>query len=307
MAEGVDVDWQIRFRAERPRSTVFQIAAIPSSGPQVDVFYKVAKPPPYGEERRERWERVVRGGLARSPDLERRLASLLEGEGIKFARALAVDPDSLTVVTLAVPGEALGKVWRRALPGRARARTLEVLTVAGRAAYLIEECTVGTIEEDHSLSSVIERRLARVRDVLSPSTFEGLERLMTDLAHEMTKTARPMVYSHGDFSSSNVLVEDGRVGLIDFTWPLRQRGFDLAHFAFRLEYDTAAPAPFTAPMTEALVEGYGEPGVVDQPGYRFVRLSKLLKVIEEGPGGTLWKLSGRRQRAMTEIQSNLRA
>jgi aminoglycoside phosphotransferase len=307
LAEDVDVAWQIRLRSERPRSTVFQVAALPSSGPAVDVFYKVANPPPYGHERRERWERVVRGGLARSPDLERRLATLLEGEDITFARALAVDPDTLTVVTLAVPGEALGKVWRRALPSRTRARTLEILTVAGRAAHLIEECTVEAIEEDPSLSLVIERRLARVRDVLAPSTIEGLGRLLTDLADEMTKTARPMVYCHGDFSSSNVLIEDGRVGLIDFTWPLRQRGFDLAHFAFRLEYDTAAPALFTAPMTEALLEGYGDPGVVEQPGYRFVRLSKLLKVIEESRGGPLWKLSGRRQRAMTEIESSLRA
>jgi hypothetical protein len=81
------------------------------------------------------------GSWTRSMDLERRLAGLLEGEGITFARALAVDPGTLTVVTLAVPGQALGKVWRFALPGPTRARTVQLLTVAGRAARLIEECT----------------------------------------------------------------------------------------------------------------------------------------------------------------------
>ncbi len=181
------------------------------------------------------------------------------------------------------------------------------MLVVGRAARLIEECTVEPVGEDAALASVIDRRLARVRDVVPSAMLQGLERLMTQLAEDMTSTLRPMVYAHGDFSSSNVLIDNGRVGLIDFTWPLRQRGFDLAHFAFRLEYDSAAPATFTAPLRDALLAGYGDPGIVDQPGYRFVRLSKLLKVIEDRGGGRLGRMKSRRDRAYAELQSYLEA
>lgn len=297
--------WEVEDRIERPRSTLFRIRASNTAGPPIEVYYKVSRPPPYEGERLERWVGTVRSGLARAKELESRLARLVEGEDITFSRALAVDPDSMTVVTLAVPGEPFGKVWRYLVPGARRATRVESLRLAGRAARLIEECTVEPVDEDPSWSSMIERRLARVQEVLPPAALQGLEGLMVGLADELQKTPRPMVYCHGDFSSSNVLIDDGRVGLIDFTWPLRQRGFDLAHFVFRLEYDGAVPATLTAPFTEALISGYGDPEVVDEPGYRFVRLSKLLKVIEDRGGGSISKLGGRSKRAYAELQFQL--
>jgi tRNA A-37 threonylcarbamoyl transferase component Bud32 len=110
-----------------------------------------------------------------------------------------------------------------------------------------------------------------------------------------------MVYCHGDLSGSNVLIDRGNFGLIDFTWPLRHRGFDLAHFAFRLEYDSAVPAALTSPLVESFLSGYDDSAATEQPGYKFVRISKLLKVIEsKGP-----RLMGRKRRARAEITSYL--
>jgi aminoglycoside phosphotransferase len=124
---------------------------------------------------------------------------------------------------------------------------------------------------------------------------------MVDLTDEMSRSDRAMVYCHGDLSGSNVLVDGRRVGIIDFTWPLRQRGFDLAHFAFRIEYDSPVTASLTSPLRDALLSGYGDPAATEQPGYKFVRLSKLLKVVEEtGP-----RAMTRRGRAQAEIESYL--
>jgi aminoglycoside phosphotransferase len=235
-------------------------------------------------------------------ELENRLASLVEGEGITFSRALAVDPGSLTVVTLAVPGDSYGKVWRHLIPGARRAAALETLRLVGRAARLIEDCSVDPIPVDQtSQRAAIDRRLQRVREVLSGPTLQGIEALMVDLTEEMSLSDRAMVYCHGDLSGSNVLVDGRRVGIIDFTWPLRQRGFDLAHFAFRIEYDSPVTASLTSPLRDALLSGYGDPAATEQPGYKFVRLSKLLKVVEEtGP-----RAMTRRGRARAEIESYL--
>jgi hypothetical protein len=235
-------------------------------------------------------------------ELENRLARLVEGEGITFSRALAVDPGSLTVVTLAVPGDPYGKVWRHLIPGARRAAALETLRLVGRAARLIEDCSVDPIPVDQtSQRAAIDRRLQRVREVLSGPTLQGIEALMVDLTEEMSLSDRAMVYCHGDLSGSNVLVDGRRVGIIDFTWPLRQRGFDLAHFAFRIEYDSPVPASLTSPLRDALLSGYGDPAAIEQPGYKFVRLSKLLKVVEEtGP-----RAMTRRGRAQAEIESYL--
>jgi thiamine kinase-like enzyme len=165
---------------------------------------------------------------------------------------------------------------------------------------LIEECTVDPIAVDEiSQRAAIDRRLRRVRDVLPRQTLQGIETVMNDLTEQMSRSDRAMVYCHGDLSGSNVLVDGGRLGIIDFTWPLRQRGFDLAHFAFRIEYDSAVPATLTSPLTEALLSGYGDTAASEQPGYQFVRLSKLLKVVEAtGPS-----LMTRKGRARAEIES----
>jgi hypothetical protein len=294
--------WEVEERIERPRSTLFRIRASRPAGPPIEAYYKVSRPPPYEGERLERWVATVRSGLARSMELETRLASLVEGEGITFSRALAVDPGSMTVVTLAVRGDPFGKVWRHLVPGARRGAAIESLRLVGRAARLIEECSVDPIPiDERSQRAAIDRRLRRVRDVLPGPTLQGIERVMDDLTEDMSKSDRAMVYCHGDLSGSNVLVDGWRLGIIDFTWPLRQRGFDLAHFAFRIEYDSAVPAALTSPLGEALLSGYGEPAVTEQPGYKFVRLSKLLKVVEEtGP-----MLMTRRGRARAEIESYL--
>ncbi|HEX6147195.1 MAG TPA: phosphotransferase [Acidimicrobiia bacterium] len=292
--------WEILGRIERPRSTLFLLRAhrVEAAAP-TDAYYKVSHPPPYTGERRERWVATVRSGLIRSMELEQRLAALVAGEGITFARALAVDPDVLAVVTLAVAGEAMGKVWRHALTREARAGAVGPLILAGRAARLIEQCTTDPVEPEGPSQSAVDRRLARVDSILPPATMQRLERRMAELESGMMDEPLPMVYCHGDFSSTNLLLDGDRIGLIDFTWPLRQRGFDLAHFAFRIEYDTAIPPAMTAPLLAALIEGYGDPDVTGRPGYRFVRLSKLLKVLEDQRS---WSSRGRRARAEIEAE-----
>jgi hypothetical protein len=293
--------WEVEERIERPRSTLFRIHASGPTGP-VEAYYKVSRPPPYEGERLERWIGTVQSGLARAKELESRLDRLVEGEAITFSRALAVDPASMTVVTLAVPGQPVGRVWRHLIPGPGRPAFREALWLAGRAARLIEEASIEPVALDEATQrAAIERRLRRVEDVLPGPTLRAIESVMGGLTEELSKSPRAMVYCHGDLSGSNVLIDRGNIGLIDFTWPLRHRGFDLAHFAFRLEYDSAVPAALTSPLVESFLSGYDDSAATEQPGYKFVRISKLLKVIEsKGP-----RLMGRKRRARAEITSYL--
>ncbi|MGH8872430.1 MAG: phosphotransferase [Acidimicrobiia bacterium] len=302
--DGKDIRWVVGEGLHRPRSVIFPLRAEHPSGRSLAAFFKRSYPPPYAEERRRRWEATVRDGLVRSMDLESRLFELVEDEGITFSRALATDPATLSVVTLGVPGQPMGKVWRHIITPGARGDADRILRLSGRAARLIEQCSPeGIVAGAGAQVDAIDRRVARVRGVMPDSTLEAVERRMAELHRELDSSPKAMVYSHGDFSTTNILVDEGRIGLIDFTWPVRQRGFDLAHFAFRLEYDTAAPARMTSSLILALIEGYGDPEVTLQPGWRFVRLSKLLKVVEDGKRSALGKGSGRTRRALAEIES----
>ena len=288
---------------QRPRSVVIPLEARDSSGRSVTVYFKRSYPPPYEEERRLRWEATVRSGLTRAPELESRLAELVDGEGIGFSRALATDPATLSVVTTAVPGQPMGRVWRHLVTSDSRESAARLLRRCGRAARLIEECSPDRIEPEPGAEDPVGRRVARMRGKLQDSKLDRLRERMERLSAELSASPSPTVYSHGDFSTTNVLVDEGRIGLIDFTWPLRQRGFDLAHFAFRLEYDTAAPAWMTVPLIDALIEGFGDEQATERPGWKLVRLSKLLKVVEEGRRGGLG--AGRARRALAEIESYL--
>ncbi|MGH8913044.1 MAG: phosphotransferase family protein [Acidimicrobiia bacterium] len=294
-----ELDWSSGEPLQRPRSVVIPLEARDDAGRVWRAFFKRSYPPPYGEERRLRWEATVRSGLSRAIDLESRLADLAAGEGITFSRALATDPATMSVVTMAVPGRPLGRVWRHVTRRAARSQAIDLLRIAGRAAWLIEQCSPQAVAPEPGTDDAVERRVGRVRDLLPAPTLTRLEERMDRLNEQLGSSPDGFVYAHGDLSATNVLVEsDGGIGLIDFTWSVRQRGFDLAHFAFRIEYDTAVPSRLTRPFVEALIEGYSDPDVVLRPGWQFVRLSKLLKVVEDGGGG-------RSRRAMAEIESSL--
>lgn len=294
------IEWRVGQRLDRSRSTVYGLEAWSTSGRLAEAFYKVAKPPePRPDRKEDRLERA-RAGLRRGPRLEERLAGLVEGEGIVFSRWLAADPEHLTVVTLKVPGRPAGKPWHHALTRARRELAADWLRRAGRAARLIEDCSLDEATIPRELrEEMLDRRLNRVRGVLPSSLVDRLESRLYELDDAALDRPRAVTYSHGDFSTSNVLLNE-KLGLIDFSWIPRLRGFDVAHFAFRLEYDTPLAPTWTEPLVRTLLEGYGEPDLPTQPGWRVVRLLKLMKVVKDGPA-PWYRPDPRYRRALEEI------
>ncbi len=301
-----DIRWRVADRIERARSTIFRLETLTAPEAGAEVYYKVSHSPIDSSPRRMRWESTVSDGLARAMLLDGKLAELVGREPIAFSRTLAADPATLTLVTLALAGDPIGKVSRHLLSSGRRDRLIEAFGVAGHAARLIEECSPGSVVADRdTFSRAIDRRLERARLLLSEPTFEALQRRMVSLDEEVLSDPKALVYAHGDFSSSNVLLRDDGIGLIDFTWPPRLRGFDVAHFAFRVSYETGAPRSWTDSLVGALLDGYGDHGLVGSPNWQAVRIPRLLKLIElgSGPGSSRHRRSAKR--AMTEIEDLL--
>lgn len=291
--------WEVSDRIDRPSSSLFRLRALSADG-AMGAYYKRSVPPPYRAERRQRWIDNIRSGLERSVELEARLAELVADEGIVFSRTLSVDPIDLAIVTLEVPGQPFGKPWRHILGSDRRGWAAEWLHRVGRAANLIEQCTVGRIEvEESQREAAIDRRIDRVGEVLTPDSAKRLRSRMEELDRLAHRGARATIYAHGDLSPTNILTGD-QLGLIDFTWPIKVRGFDIAHLAFRLEYDTIAPPSWTAMLTRSLMEGYGAPDLTEQPGWHLTRLVKLLKIVTDARMSS--RLSGRTRRAIYEIE-----
>lgn len=303
------ITWQIGERIDRPRSSVFPLKGLASTGHEVAAFYKVAHPPNQTLEQPTAWETEHRQALTAGPGLEARLASLAEGKGIQVSQTLAVEPDSLILVTLAVAGTPLGRFSRQSLTAARRTRALDSVKRAGIAARLIEECSPHDLEIPDRLRglAVIQRRLDRIRKSLSNDVMLDLESLMIELEQQAMSSPRPVVYSHGDFNTSNVLVTTEGIGLIDFSWLQRLRNSDVAHFAFRMEYEPWMSRSWASELVTSLIEGYGDHGLVGRPSWQFLRLSKLLRVVQRGSGSSTARHRRLARRARAEIKATLKS
>lgn len=297
-------EWKVGERMDRPRSSLFPLQVETSGGP-VGAFYKVVLPSRKGtEDRHELRADRARTGLERTIELEDRLAVLAHGSGVSFARTLAVDPATLTAVNLKVEGEPFGSTLSKLVPGPRLSKARSSLVTTGRAAALIERCTVDPVQDrEDERVDLMDRRLERIAPFFDEGVNRRLRLLANDLYAESSSGDHPFAYVHGDFSPTNIFVSEEGIGLIDFEWAPRIRTFDIANLAFRLEYDTFVPATLVAPLVTALIEGYGRPGLTESATWRYHRLGMLLKFARGGPGRVLSPRSGRRRRAIAELET----
>jgi hypothetical protein len=295
--------WVVERRMERPRSTVFSLRAVSSDGTSIGAFYKVvhrlsrAGVGPDGA-----WTESLRDGMARSQELTDRFVALAAAEGLGAPQVLAVDPGSLTVVSLAVPGRPLGKAWRRALTPGGRARALNIYRRIGRAVRLVEQCSPAGLEEDRrSLWRVFDYYQDWAPDVLPRPELDALHRRMEELYDQAISVSNAVIYAHGDLSPGNVLISGSELNLLDLQWPLRFRGYDLANLVYRMENEGGPRFPgWTVALKEGLLEGYGDPNIESQPSWQFTRLQWLLKLTVRPRVGLL-------RRRPSEALSEMRA
>lgn len=301
----VPVSWSVETRIDRPRSSIFPLRATAEGRDLGIAFYKVMLPSTKGDPDRHRL-RIdrARTGLGRAMQLEDRLALLLEGEAIAFSRALAVDPETLTSVTIGVQGEPLGSLAGHVLTRSRRRRAARWMELTGRAARAIEACTVGDVDDrEGERSDLMSRRIDRLEGMFPPERVGLLRRRVEELHGAVMGSDRPLTYAHGDFSPTNLLVSDEGIGLIDFEWVPRLRVFDLANLVFRLEFETPLPERMVRPLVEAALRGYGESNVMNTPHWTLHRISNLLKVVRYGPRPFYQLQSGRTRRAFAELEA----
>jgi Phosphotransferase enzyme family len=269
------IRWDVEERMERPRSTVFRLLATSRSGSSASAFYKEEQPS------RGLPADFVRAGLARTKELTARLAAVSVPRGIRPAPVLAVDPQRLISVCLAVEGSSPpGPVWGSMVPGRWR-HLLDCYRRVGEAVRLIEGLRVQDSDQIHDPRWVWEGAVDGAASYLTDEQMVALRRNLRDLVEELVAEG-DVVYTHGDLSPSNVLAADDHIGIIDFHWTPRYRGYDLAVMAYRLEYAGLVPIGRSAALVDALVEGYGDRDIRRSAGWRYYLLIRQLGLAARG-------------------------
>jgi hypothetical protein len=300
-----DLKWSVGDRVDRRHSSIFLLRAEAVQS-HANVYYKIFHPPAGESEGGRRWTDYVVEGLGRTVELDKGLAELLSGKPIMISQTLAADPDTMTQVTLGVDGEAIGKIWRHSLTGGRRERIVHALALTGHAAALIERLSPQSIPLDaRAMERRREKRLMRMERTLIEPTLAKLARRMEEVDAAVLDDPHPNAYAHGDLSSTNVLLRRPGIGLIDFSWAPRLRGFDMARFAFRLEYDTVTTRIWAKEMVDALLRGYGQPELVTSPRWVALRVPWLLKIVERGQESSSRRYRVRASRALAEIESML--
>ena len=303
---GTDVKWEVVDRIDRRNSSLFRIRTMGSPGQPVEAYYKVFVPPTRDPARGRRWAADVATGLLKTQALDQELAGLAEGYPIMISRTLAADPSTLTQVTLGVDGKPLGKAWTHALTPARRRRVLESLHLVGRAAALIERCSPLQAKIEPSLmAKAIANRVVRMERALEEPTLSSLARRMEELDASIPDGPGRFVHAHGDLSSTNVLLRESGIGLIDFSWATRLKSFDVARLAFRLEYDTVTSRSWADSMVGVLLDGYGDPKVTEHPNWLVLRVPWLLKIVERGSKTPVDRYRARAGRALAEIEAIL--
>lgn len=287
------------------RSTVWLLDVDDADGNSAQIYFKRIKP----RTESRKFDVVLdelRDTLSVAEELEGRLAERLDPAQIQIGRTIVADPETLEQVTLAVPGRPLGRLWKRALLPSNREQTREAMRLVGNACRAIEDVGRfdGPLPDRLVGETVVERRIARVSGQLDNRAREKLTTVMTELLSAAMSAPDPVYRAHGDLNASNVLIHEGGVSLIDFAWIPRLRLTDLAHFAYRLEYESGSPGGFAMSVAGDLVDGYGGSDVTGEPAWRFLRYSKLLRVMSDaGSRHPLVRL--RASRARAEIETAL--
>lgn len=200
-------------RIDRQTSTVFPLTFHVGRRPVRAFFKTLYVAPSAPKQARERIERrIYELELASwlTPRASRALADL----PVQIEMPLAVEPPSLSIITLAMPGEPLARVLPRLPPlrNRDRQRISALHTLLGVTLRRLDETTGPLIEGDHrallldAVEWLLSRRGHRFDDELVASLRRHFERLADRLPPDCAALC------HGDLNSTNVFVRDGSLG-----------------------------------------------------------------------------------------------
>lgn len=272
--------WKIGGRQDRKRSTLFHLTLLSATaGPVATSYFKKA----YFPEDRQGSSNLTRAreAILRSEDLGNRFAELSQGLGVMVNVTLAVDPEALEVITLGLEGKPLGNPLRFVATERGRRTALSMCSNVGRAIRIVEEMEdIHRADLPRDIWEKTDQRLVSVSPLMSDAELRWLRDALHTLYQAATEEDRGIVLAHGDLGPGNVIVMPVGTGLIDFMWMPQLRGFDLSRFVHRLRYTTPSYRPWVSALTDAMLEGYGDPAAPLRPGWRFSEMQRLLVTIQ---------------------------
>ena len=288
---------------DRKRSTVFRLTLAGESGPTATAYYKA----PYftAERQGSRNLERARTAILSSETMGTLFAEAATGTGISINETLALDPETLEVVTLGLEGRPFGIPLSHSFTRGRREEALATCRRVGRAARLVE--ALPAPESGPELERIwqeTERKLEAVGLLLPDADRRSLEQSLSELFETATGDPVGVTVAHGDLSPDNLIMMKNGTGLIDFMWIPQLRGFDLSRFVHRLRYTTPSSDRWARSLTDAVLEGYGDSTAPSQPGWRFTEMQSLLGTIQhlERKGEGSRRSAGR---ALAEIRAGL--
>lgn len=301
------VAFEVRHASERETSTVARVqVSVP--GRRQAIFLKRLKPKDEGASARA----DARARLMRDWDVASRAASALSADSqYGVVRPLACYPEQLAIVTPEVPGETLLQlIERRARwwPSAAALRALgEVLMHVGGWVRAFQG--IDTMPERFSLDAMRAYADVRLRRLLATNPpvldDEGRARVLDYFdrtAASVDAGDLRQVLTHADLAPSNVIVERGRVTVIDFAMAAPGGVFmDVARLYTQLDFLTAKPKfrPAVIRTLQArLLRGFDPSLEPERPLFRLFVLQHVLchmSNIARNPAPPLARMYNRHQ------------
>ena len=162
-----------------------------------------------------------------------------------------------------------------------RARVRRVTEGIGRVIRHLESCSGQVASNGYFPRMAAPLLLDKVQAQghLSNREVASLHDRINAMHEQADLEGEGFVYAHCDLSPQNMILEEGGVGIYDAQFEPRLRGYDIAHLAFRLEYQTVVTS-WSRALIDALLEGYGDSGVTTSTGWRFARLWLALRFVQ---------------------------
>jgi aminoglycoside phosphotransferase len=199
-------------------------------------------------------------------------------DGIRVPRPIGYISELIMLIMEYVPSPALSRTL--GMP-----RLADRLGAAARALRKIQACPV-RVNERHSAADEVRalRRWIAKSTCINPELAPSLEAVVRDLATSVGDVGcAETALTHGDFASSNVLIGDNEVVVIDFDSmrvadPARDVGSFLAHFHWKGRFDHSWTEEQAATYGAAFIEAY-HPGLPSalKPRINFYYRASLLR------------------------------
>jgi Ser/Thr protein kinase RdoA (MazF antagonist) len=255
-----------------------------------NVFVKIARPRLDTPEEFEFMSRRV----AKDFQTTRSVHEAMSGcEGLNVVRAIACFPEHLALLTEAAPGDTLGAYVEREArwwgPGKKRA-VFEVARRAGEWIRAFQKTGGGRQIQAEEIRDYIDLRLRRLTAAPRAHFSESDRRdVLAALARQRIADADlTSVAVHADLALSNILVDRGRITVLDLAMAGGGTRFhDLTHLYMQMALLAMKPSfrPATvAALQRGLVRGYDAGLSPDEPLFRVMylqhRVCHLVAVVE---------------------------